>query len=92
MADGLIDIIRPRLLAVSDEHIKNDACEYKWVKVCDDKADAANGATTPRVAELEVLGSRLNLRRERKLTRRLCGEFAATIISKNVRYGRQKIA
>jgi len=82
MADGLIGVIRDRLPLNKMEIIEEK--KHKWIKIYDMREEYVDN---PRrvISEMEVVGQRISLKKERKKEKQLFGAYAAIIIQKNIR-------
>lgn len=95
MAEGMIEIIEPRLPTISrgimPDIIKS---EYKWVKICDSREDAC--ALPSQISnvtnELQIYGDKILPKDVKKYDRNFLEVQASSIINRNVRYFYQSYA
>ena len=92
MADGLIDIIQPRLPIIHkvEDKTRNN---YRWIKVYDMRDDLNGYWNIPfqnpnvkGVNLLEVIGNKVNLKAEKKIDKEFNFEHANKVIFRNIRY------
>jgi len=89
MADGLIDILQPRLPLVSNIVRTND--KYKWIKIYDMRDTVNSNWTSPthntnNNSVFEVKGNKANLKVEKLIEREYMMKTASIVLQRNVRY------
>jgi len=82
MAEGLIDIVEPRLnIKTSTTSTTPKERSNRWVKIYESERNIVRGL----FIDMEIIGKKVNLINEKNTNLRLCGDYAATIIQKNIR-------
>lgn len=90
MADGLIDIIQPRLPINTGAQVERSD-SYRWIKIYDMKDDVGGTWSTSsqnpnaKGGTLEVTGSKLNLKADKKVDKEFAIVYATTVVSRTVR-------
>ena len=83
MADGMIDIIEPRL-PINTSKSSSKERKYKWIKIYEREEDLCN-IMRGGFGEVEIVGRKIHYFHEKKHHREICGDYAAVIIQRNVR-------
>jgi len=92
MANGLIDIIEPRLPVNTETKVKQDE-KYKWIKIYDMRDDVGGNWYTPfqnlnnkSGTALEIIGNKINLKTDRRIDKEFAILHANNVISRVIRY------
>lgn len=95
MANGLIDLITPRLPTLNEKATSKELSKsmdtnklYDWIKVCDMREEVGTNVQHNNVgsgSDLQVNGESANIKFEKKIDRYFLIESAAACINRNIK-------